>query len=81
MTTKQIESIHESQILRLGSDTIQFIPHVLPGTGPLVFIIIDQADQHIVLNKSPDDARRFAERLKIAACQADSKARRKRVIG
>lgn len=79
MSAEPLDIQSEHQVLRLGNIAITFIPHVLPGPMPRIFVVVDDAPQHAAINLSPDDARRFAERLKIAACQAEGKARRKKV--
>ena len=62
--------------IRLGSCSITFKPHYLAGIGAQVFVISDKPSLHETLNLTADDARRFAERLKIAACQAEAMERR-----
>ena len=64
--------------MQLGSCAVQFVPHYLPGVGARVFLIISDREIHKSINLSADDARRIADRLKIAACQAESYERRKR---
>lgn len=65
---------HDS--IQIGRCTVSFVPHHLPGVGPRVFLILDEPMLHEAIPMSTDDARRLAERLKLAACEAESKARR-----
>ncbi len=63
--------------VRFGSCTVSFAPHHIDGVGPRVFVVFDDRATHVPLNLSADDARRLADHLKIAACEADSIARRR----
>lgn len=54
--------------LTLGSCSVDFVPHHIEGIGPRVFVIISDSP----INLTADDARRLAEQLKIAACQAEA---------
>lgn len=62
--------------IQIGQSAVSFLPHYLPGIGPRVFLIIDEPSLHEALNLTTDDARRIADRLKLAACAAESMARR-----
>lgn len=66
----------ENQALQLGALGLQFRPHHISGIGARVFVIIDEPRMHEALNLSADDARLFADRLKIAACQAEAIGRK-----
>ena len=63
--------------MQFGSCTVSFAPHHIDGVGPRVFIVFDDRATPISLNLSADDARLLADHLKIAACEADSIARRR----
>ena len=65
--------------VRIGNDMVTFFPHYLPGVGPRVFVILDNPRAHDPRNYSPDDARLFADRLKMAACEAEAIAKRERM--
>lgn len=66
--------------LSIGNATLVFHPHYIAGVGARVFVIVDTTRRaslsHEALNMGADDARRFADRLKIAACQADGLAKK-----
>jgi len=68
-----------AQCLHVGNVNITFIPHHIHGIGGRVFIVIDKhpldKSLHNALSLSADDARRLADSIKIAACQADSLSR------
>jgi hypothetical protein len=55
---------------------VTFRPHYLADIGARVFMVIDRPyrtdSTQEALNMDADDARRFADRLKIAACQAEA---------
>ena len=69
------QPLHEP--MRMGSCVVSFAPHHIDGVGPRVFVVFDDRTVHESLNLSADDARRLADHLKIAACEADSIARRR----
>ena len=68
-----------AQCLHIGNVNITFRPHHIHGIGGRVFIVIDKPYldkcMHDALSLSADEARRLADSLKIAACQADSLTR------
>jgi hypothetical protein len=60
------------QALQLDSVRVLFKPHHLDAIGPRVFVVIDEPHIHTGMNLTADHARRLAERLIIAACQAEA---------
>lgn len=64
--------------MRLGHCSATFVPHSLDHLGARVFLVLDTSAMHEIVNLSADDARRLAERLKIAACEAEAMQKKKR---
>ncbi len=62
--------------LHAGRYTLSLLPHHLPTIGPRVFLVIERTDLHEAVHLTPDQARRLAERLKMAACEAETKTKR-----
>jgi hypothetical protein len=64
--------------LHVGKRTFSFLPHHIHCVGPRMFLVIedDRSAVHEAITLSPDEARRLAERLKIAACQAEAMERK-----
>lgn len=75
MTATQADYPVTDEPLCLGSIELLFQPHHIDGIGALVFLVMDGPHNHLAMNFTADDARRFADRLKIAACQAESKSK------
>jgi hypothetical protein len=63
--------------MRLGHCAATFVPHCISGIGARVFMVIDTKGAHEIINLSADDARRIADRLKIAACEAEAIGRKR----
>lgn len=63
---------------RLGALRVQLIPHCLPGVGPRVFVTLTESPESWVGNLAPAQLRELADRLKLAACEAEVLARRAR---
>jgi len=59
---------------RIGNTVFRLVPHYLPGVGPRVFVVVDDAGQTATLNFAPDDLRALANRFKVAACESEAKA-------
>jgi hypothetical protein len=58
--------------LELGNRSVDFVPHHVEGIGPHLFLIIHDLKPDEPINLTPDSARRFADMLKIAACEAEA---------
>lgn len=65
------------QPLQVGDYSLTLHPHHIISIGARVLLIIRKGEDHHIDSISADDARRVAERLFIAACQAEAKGRRK----
>jgi len=61
----------------IGARSLTFVPHYVPNIGPRVFLIIDEMDLHEAFNLTIADARLLADRLKIAACEAEAISKRR----
>jgi hypothetical protein len=70
MAARDWGNLDANEPLQIGSIKLHILPHYINGIDARVFLVVDEA--HIAMNFSADDARRFADRLKIAACQAES---------
>lgn len=62
--------------MRLGRCMATFLPHSIAGIGARVFLVVDTGVVCESINLSADDARRLADRLKIAACEAEAMQRK-----
>lgn len=70
------QNIKNLEPVRIGARSLTFVPHHIPGIGPRVFLVIDEPDIHEAFNIAASDARLLADRLKIAACEAEAMQRR-----
>ncbi len=52
----------------LGTATVTFVPHYLPGVGPRVFVDLSEP----LLNLTPEQLRLFADAAKLASCEAEA---------
>ena len=58
--------------LMLGTTSVTFVPHYLPGVGPRVFVDLSES----ILNLTPEQLRLFADAAKLASCEAEALERR-----
>lgn len=75
MTAPQADHPATDEPLCLGSVELFFHPHHIDGIGAMVLLVVDGPHNRLAMNFTADDARLFADRLKIAACQAESKSK------
>ncbi len=62
--------------LHVGHCTLSLLPHHLHTVGPRVFLVVETPSLHEPVNLTPDQARLLADRLKMAACEAETKTKR-----
>lgn len=71
MTRAHTSTVH------LGTATVTFTTHHVPGIGPRVSVRIEEPRAPaMVFNWSPDQLRAISMHAKIAACEAEAIARR-----
>lgn len=64
--------------LTIGRCRFSFAPHAIDHIGARVFLTVDEPPLRMSINLSASDARLLADRLKIAACEAEALGRRPR---
>lgn len=63
------------EVLQFGCVDAVLMPHYVATVGPRVFVTLHNKTEHFAINLTPDDARKLANFLKIAACEAESRSR------
>lgn len=64
--------------LRLGTVTAELLPHRIESVGARLFLVLHEAHEDFVMNLTPEDARRLAMHLQLAACEAEARDRNHR---